>query len=335
MIIEFLHNTFTKFLSSSSSSSELTDNQIKRILKSSGISTLDPDQLSDTIDELMKKNFNPFEVSAYPHILLKPSFIINDHCHILAEVGFNDLTAYRLHHCKQIMNNSVRFNVSFYSTPKHKNILQNIFEVADLPNCWAFIQKFGINYKSTDSLYKIHKIATKIYLQHYLKLSDEEIARYMSSNIMKLRSIQGIRENAKLIEGSFEKPFSNNLYRYQFDMYPEQIRKLLNLEQVCGIDVRDLMTSAFVSSERYIRTMEIIKQYKIPNYVLRFCRRVFHLHPDTLATNLEIISQRVSDQNIFQHIGIGFLVVNINQLRSFMEKEEVDFDAAFNEDFIE
>lgn len=292
---------------------------------------IDSDQLKETIDLFEKKKFDLSIIKAYPELLNYRSYILNDFCHLLKELGFENVTASRLMNMKQIMSNSVSFNANFLFLRENKNIIQNILDAVPIP---IEIQEIP-TYETSDTLSSIHTKAFEIYVQKRLQISPDEVNEFKYLFVRKInRSILGIEHSLKLIEKSMEKPTSlRNCLKYALKLYPEQI---VELTQINGINSRKLITwHTQVPVNRYLEIRKIIKKYNIPDYVIHYNTKVIKLSPDTVASNLKLISSQIKDKKYFEHVAFGHLIVNLSRFQNYMKQQKIDFKTTFDDKFVE
>lgn len=310
----------------------MQDYIIDRILGQYSVSKIQADDLSETLDVLKQLQLNPHEIRAYPQLLARENYILNDNRRVLAEVGFS-VTAYRLFHYKQIMNSSISFNEKFHFLPKHHNLYNHIFEVANIN---IDLDDSISTYQRSDTLAKIHQNALKIYLRQHHHMSNNEIDKYIKKKTIFSRSIRGIEENNKIIQNAFDtSEICKMILNYMFEYYPDQLKDLLNLNEVCGINIKKIMHYTLISPKRCQEIEKLMQQYKIPNYAVQNCRKIFLMYPKKIKANCELISQQISDDKFFEHLAIGHLICNIKRIKKYMEQQNINFYTTFDDKFLE
>lgn len=316
----------------------LTENVANRILHKYPILTqTDPEQMLDSINMLKTMDLSPSEIVAYPLILLRKDYILNDNRRLLAEIGLTTVTAYRLHSIQQILNTSVQFNQQFNFLPRDINIFEHIFDVAKVDI------KIGndVRYNRTDSLLKIQTIALVHYMQQRLHLSNEQITKTTQRNVISNgRSIRGIEESVMTVERTTKKPITAEANStYCLTLFPEQIETTFSLKSIYGVDIQEMLSLrhnvCHFPIEKCLKTAEVLQRYNVPEHTVRRNVKLLLRNPSNMAEDLELISSIDTDRKYFAHVHFGSLVMCIRRLKVDMEQKKINFYKTVDDRFLE
>lgn len=267
----------------------------------------------------------------HPKLLTQTNFQLTNNFQRLQEVGFLEVTAYRLANTQQIMSKSVHFNQCFNFLPPKINVIQNIFDVAN-------IQIPPIDetvYDRDMKLETVHKMALKQYLLIKIGNSRDVDKMFHNYPAIKSRSLQSLVKVTALLENAYNKQI-NELPKYSLLMQPEEIQELLEVGTFCGTDVRRIMFGTKKCNMSRIKEIQsICRSYKIPDYVMGFYAGLFHMNFDTLRDRLNTIAKLKRSNEFFHHIDIGRVILALERIRIHFKSMGLDFDAIFDDTFLE
>lgn len=293
---------------------------------------IQPNEMKKSFKTLRKLNFQTSDIKTHPRLLLQSEFQLINNFQRLQEVGFLEVTAYRLANVKKIMSKSMHFNQCFNFLPSNLNVLQSVFAVAKVP-----IEPFDENaYDREMKLEAIHRIALRQYMLkqiEYTSLDIDEIWHYFPA--LKMRSLQSIDKSARLLETAYNTRVKH-LPKFILNMQPEEIEELLDTATICGTDVKKIMTLAPKCNLTRIKEIQTICwSYKIPDYALAYSPKLFYVNFNTLRERLNLISKLKQANEFFQHVAIGKVILCIDRVKAYVESKKMDFDAIFNDTFVE
>lgn len=308
----------------------------KLLNKNDFLLLIKPEQLKKSFQRLRKLKFETTDIKIHPSILLQDEYELLNNFQRLQEVGFKEVTAYRLANVRHIMSNCVQFNESFNFLPKNPNIVKNIFMVANIP----VGEMNETKYDPEITLKAVHQMALREYfIQRHGYKSSEIDGMLQQHSILKLRSLQSIVKTAKMLENIYNTPVKN-LNHCMLTMQPEEIEELLvsgsTLALESNIDVRKVMTLGAKFNLTRIKEVQMIcSPFKIPDYVIAFSPKLFYMNYDTLRERLDHLSKLKQAEAFFQHVTIGRVIINMGRIRSQMKSMKMDFNTSFNDTFVE
>lgn len=279
---------------------------------------------------LHKLHFEKRDIKLHPKLLLQSYFELINNFQRLQEVGFREVTAYRLAHARELLSQSVHFNQSFNFLP-HRNILQNIFAVAKVSTEPIDPSEYDRDMK----LELVHQKALRKYLLNRIGYLESDIDEMWQYYAMKSRSLQSIDKTTRLLESAYNTPMIN-LPKHALTMNPEEIEELLQMGTICGIDVRKIMTIAKKCNVKRLQEIQrICYTYNMPDYTLASTPKLFFMGYDTLESRLNVISKLKRSNEFLQHVGIGRLILGMDRLKTNVNSKNLDFDTVFDDSFIE
>lgn len=302
------------------------------MIKNQFLLEIPPKTLRKSFQALRKLGFLECDIRMHPKLLRQSHYELINNFHRLREIGFLEVTAYRLANTREIMSQSVHHNECFNFLPKNRNILQDIFLIALVPT--EPIDQTA--YNRDMKLETVHRIALQKYMRDHVGYSVEDIdALWQRYAILKNRSLQSIDKTARLLELIYNEPMKN-LPKLSFTMNPEEIEELIHMDTVCGIDVRKIMILApRCNAERLREVQRVCQSYNVPDYVLAHSPKLFLLNCDTLDRRLNVISKLKRPAEILKHVGIGRVILCMDRLRSYLKSKRLSFNAVFDDNFIE
>lgn len=302
----------------------------KLIEKNNFLLQIKPEKLKKSLQRLKKLNFENGDIRTHPRILIQSEYQLLNNFQRLREVGFQQITAYRLTNCQNFMAKSVHFNQSFNFLPKEINVIENTFNVANVPITLSDIEK---TYENEMQLEAIHRLALKLYFLNRMKFTHQEIDNlWYIYPVLKSRSLQNIHELVQLLEKVYNTPV-NQLPRHILKKQPEEIENLLNLETVSGVNVQNIMRLSPMCNVRRVNECEAIcMSYKIPDYVISYSPKLLLMDSDILKERLTKLSKL--SQEFMQHVAVGKLVLVMGRIKSYILSQNMDFDAVFNKTFV-
>lgn len=291
---------------------------------------IQPNKMRKSFQALQRLHFEKRDIKIHPKLLLQSYYELINNYQRLQEVGFREVTAYRLAHAKELMSESVHFNQSFNFLP-YRNILQHIFSAAKVPT--EPINELA--YDRDMKLELVHQKALRKYLREHIGYSDVDIDDlWWHYAALKSRSLQSIDKTTKMLESAYNTPMIN-IPKRALTMNAEEIEELLRLDTICGINVRKVMTiGAKCNVERLKEIQRICRTYNVADYVLAFSPKLFFTNYDTLENRLNVISKLNRSHEFLKHVGIGRLILCMDRLRMYMDSEGLSFDSIFNDRFV-
>lgn len=277
-------------------------------------------------------NYLTGDIRTHPRILLQSEYQLVNNFQRLQEVGFANVTAYRLAYCRKIMAKSVEFNQSFNFLPKNINVIENVFNVANVP----INSDNPIAYDNEMQLEGVHRLALRGYFLNQIKYTDLEIDEiWYHFPSLKTRSLQSIVAVVRLLESAYNSPVKK-MPKYVLNMQPEEIQELLNSETASGIDIRDIITIAPKCNLARINEIQIICwSFKVPDYAIAFSPKLFLMAPDTLKERLSILSKLRRANEFLRHVAVGRLILKMGRINSHISSKNMNFNAVFNDTFVE
>lgn len=288
--------------------------------------------MKKSFQALRKLHFPTSDIKIHPNLLLQSDHQLINNFQRLQEVGFAEVTAYRLANIKKIMSKSVYFNQCFNFLPSTVNVLQNIFTVANVP-CQQIVENA---YDRDMKLEVVHRMALRQYMLNHIEFTPphiDEMWHYYP--VLKTRSLQSLSKSVELLEKSYNKAI-NKLPKHLLIMQPEDIKELLEVKTIYGVDVREIMTMAPKCNLSRIEEIQIIcRSYGIPDYALAYSPKLFFVNFDTLKNRLNRISKLKRANTFYKHAAIGKLILNMDRIKTYVETKKLDFDAVFDDLFVE
>lgn len=303
----------------------------KLLSKNRFLHDISPRKMRKSFQALQKLHIQKRDIKTHPRLLLQSHYELINNFQRLQEVGFREVTAYRLAHARELMSQSVHFNQCFNFLP-HRNILQNIFAVAKVPTDPIDQSAYDRDMK----LELVHQKALRKYMLDRIGYSEADIDEiWHNYAILKSRSLQSIDKTTRLLESAYNTPMID-LPKPALTMNPEEIEGLLQMNTICGIDVRKIMTIATKCNvERLEKIQRICHSYNVPDYVLAFSPKLFCLNYDTLENRLNAISKLNGSNKFLQHVGIGRLILCMDRLRTYVNSKGLNFNTVLSDSFIE
>lgn len=280
---------------------------------------------------MKRLNFSTGDIKTHPHILLQSDFQLLNNYQRLQEVGFNDVSLFRLANFKNIFSRSIHFNQSFNFLSQGINVYENIFKVANVS-----VDTKNINYSRDMKLKSIHQMALRNYLTNCIEYSLREIDKiWLIYPSIHTRSLRSIHESAQLLEEMYGTAVKQ-LPKFILTMQPEEIKELRDAETVNGIDVRKIMTlQAKCNLTRIKELQSVFEDYKIPDCVIINYPKLFTMNVDTLKERLNIVCKMKRGREFLQHAAVGSLIYRIGSIEIFAKSKGKSFDSIFNDHFIE
>lgn len=308
------------------------DATTKLLQKNLFLYDVSPKALRKSFRALEKLCFEKRDIRTHPKLLLQPHFELLNNFQRLLEVGFHEVTAYRLANAKEILSQSVHFNRCFNFLPANENILNNIFAIAMV----STDSIDDLSYNRDMKLETVHRMALKKYMLDHLGYSVKDIDEmWCNYPPLRNRSLKSIDTATRLLELIYNKPMKD-LPKLSLTMHPEEIEELLAVDSVCGVDVRKVMILApRCNLERLRSIRQICRSYNVPDYALAYSPKLFFLKYETLQNRLEMISKLNRGKQFLQHVAIGRVILFMDRLRSHLESKSMHFNAVFNDKFIE
>lgn len=319
---------FNLFIQSGGYTKEATT---KLLMKNPFLHNISPKEMRQSFQALQKLNIEKRDIKTHPKLLLQTHFQLLNNFQRLLEVGFKEVTAYRLANAKEIFSQSVHFNQCFNFLPTNQNILNNIFSKAKILTESIDHTAYDRNMK----LETVHRMALKKYMIDHIGYSVKDIdALWYKFAQLKNRSLLSIDRSVRLLESIYNKPMKDLPMR-SLAMHPEEIEQMLHVDTVCGVDVRNLMIlGARCNLARLREIKQICRSYNILDYVLGYSPKLFFMNYDTLQDRLNVISKLERANEFFKHVAIGRVILFMERLRYYCESKSMDFNKVFNDNFI-
>lgn len=287
------------------------------------------DQINSSMEELFKLNYSAHDVIVHSKLLHSSAQQLRMRYEILREVGFNEVTPYRLDNYKSIMSQSVHHNQCYCFLPKHHDIVENICRVAGLqPRSYD-----RITYESSDSLTTIHQQVVKMYLMERLSIHDEQFNFPWTE-----RSVRSFSETCQAIEASFEKNLSQlprTIVRYA----PDELRQLLEKKNGFGVDMQSLILRMesfqnHLTIERYEWFEALAERYGISDYSIWHCPNVIVMERRQLKANVERLASLPEPERFLGHPFAMRLVYDMNRFEKFSKANRLNFGRMFDMAFV-
>lgn len=285
--------------------------------------------MKKSIDRLKRLNFNISDIRTHPNMLLQSDFQLLNNFQRLQEVGFSEVTAYRLANFQKIMSRSVHFNQSFNFLPRNINILQNIFATANVP------YEDETSYDLEMRLEAVHRIALRRYLLTKVQYESSDIDEmWYNYPILKRRSLQSIVELVQILERTYNIPVKL-MPKYILLMHSEEIQELLNEESVSGIDIKNLIISSPKCTLKKIKDIQsMCHSYNVPDHAIAFSPKLFNMNVDTLKERLDKIQKMKYGHEFLTHMAIGRVILCMGRIKIYAKSQKQRFDQIFNEKFV-
>lgn len=292
-----------------------------------------PDELRKSFRRLKRLNFDTCDIKIHPKVLLQSEFQLLNNYQRLLELGYTDVTVYRLANIKDILSKSVQFNQSFNFLPKNINVLENIFTVAKVP---LDPKTIDTSYDREMRLEAIHRQALRSYMLNSIKYSSADIDEIWLNyaGLKNTRSLQSIHQSRQLLEDFYQVPVTE-LPKFILLMQPEEIEELQTQGNVSGVDVRDLMILQAKCNLARIREIQIVcASYKIPDYAIAFAPKLFFMNIDTLRSRINRICKLEKGKEFLQHVAVGRLLCSMGRLEIYAKANRMRFNSLFNDNFV-
>lgn len=288
--------------------------------------------MKNSIRRLKRLNFSSNDIKTHPSVLQQTDFQLLNNFQRLQEVGYTNVTTYRLANIRKILSKSVHFNQCFEFLPRDINILENIYTIAKVS--FKFTEN-DIKYDNEMRLKDVHMIALRSYMLNHIEYTSDDIDAILHHYpTLKCRSLQSIDESKKLLEDLYNVPITQ-LPKFILIMQPEEIKELIAAETVSGIHVKNIMTLAVRCNLARIRKIQIIcSSYKIPDYVIAFAPLLLCMNVDTLRSRIEQIRKLEQSNEFLQHVAIGKLILSMGRFKSYGISQGKSFDSFFNATFV-
>lgn len=238
----------------------------------------------------------------------------------LRECGYRQMTAYRLKNHNIIMSHSVLFNKCYNYLPCELNIFENIALIAGI----KLTADKSFVYEERMPMKDVHLAATKIFLKQRLNLTDHVVTKLIRQfPSLKERSINNIRQTIDLLENKFGFPLDRIAQSYLLIANTSTLRKLDEMQEVYGVDVRSIVSNApqIVRADisNIIGIKNLLHLYKVPSYAAAYWKRIFTMHPKTLTANMIELDQFDLPFNPFEHPAILKLAQHLNSIQNQLD----------------
>lgn len=230
------------------------------------------------------------------------------------------------------MQASVHFNECYNFLPKTGNIIENAFQVANIP----MRTEDETQYSNKMKLETVHRMAIRNYLIHHINCSSKEVDTmwyyYPSQRTL---SLQNISCTVQILEDMFNTSI-DRLPRHLLVHHAEDLVELRNEGSICGIDIRELMLLLPRCNVTRLKELRnVCYLYNLSDYAIAFSPRLFQMNVDTLSERLKNIAKLSRSQEFFRHAAIGRLITSMGQLTNYLESEQMHFWDTFNDTFVE
>lgn len=288
--------------------------------------------MKKSLQQVKKLNFQSSDVKTHPDMLLQSEYQLANNFQRLHEVGFTDVTAYRLANFRKILSKSVYFNQNFNFLPKSVNVIENTFKIAKIP----LTSDDHTTYDVEMPLEAVHRLAIRNYMINRTKFTNQELDEISYHYpAFKTRSLQSIDTSVRLLENLYNIPV-RQLPKFILNFQPDEIEQLVASETVSGIDVRSLMTMGPTCNLARINEIQAICQsYKLPEYAIAYSPLLFTMSPDTLKERLDTLGKLSRAKEFVQHVAIGRVILAMRRLNSHLLSQKMAFDSVFNDNFVE
>lgn len=208
--------------------------------------------------------------------------------------------------------------------------MENIYTVAKVP-----FDKIDTYYDREIQLDSLHRRALRNYMLNFMEYASPDMDEiWFNFPSLKARSLQSFVESKQLLEDTYNLPIKQ-LPKFILTMEPEEIKELLTVDTVSGINVRDLMTLAPRCNLARIRDIQIVcNTYKVPDYALAFSPKLFFLNVETLKQRLDQIMKFEQYDEFLRHVSIGRVILGMGRLKIYAASQRKRFNSIFNEKFV-
>ncbi|XP_031626042.1 uncharacterized protein LOC116342527 isoform X2 [Contarinia nasturtii] len=289
-----------------------------------------PDEMKKTLKQLKRLKFHINDIGMHPKVLLQTEYELLNNFQRLKEVGFTEVTTYRLAYIKRIMLKSVRFNQCFNFLPKNIDIIKNIFASANVP----LVNDIG--YADQMSLEAVHRVALRNYMMNQIKYTDAEIDKVWTNwASLKKRSLQSIAQTVELLEKTYQVPMKQ-LPNHMLLLQPEDIQEMVHTDRLNGYDVKYMMRNVKRCNLEHLKKIQTTcYSYNISDGALKFTPKLFQMNVDVLIERAEQIAKMKRGTEFLEHVGIGRLIVGMGRLQQYAISKDILFENILTDDFID
>lgn len=299
-------------------------NQVK------SLELLPTEHISNTVEMLRRIKFKRNDIIAYPKLLKSPASQLKSRYEILREIGFDHVSSYQMMRFKWIYTGTIEYSRSFYCLPRHIDVVKSMIRVAQLPIADAIDE---IPRNPSDTIETIQRSILEVYLKKRLQITDTQPYH------LQQRSLQSIEQTIRMVEDNFDGGFeytSTGIIQYT----PDEMKQLLDLKYVCGVDIRRIIASGHAQHHRF--TMErcewiedIFQRYGVPDYSVCCLNFIMIRGRDTIERHFERIARLDGGRRFLRHPFVTRLVGDMTKFERHAIQNGVDFDTMFNDRFVE
>lgn len=285
------------------------------------------DTIISSVETLRNLNYSPNEIISQAALLKCSARQLRMRYEILMEVGFDNVTPYRLTNYNAIMSRSAQHNESYFFLPKHRNIVDNIQRVAGLPP-----DAFRIVYDTSDSLATIHQSVTKKHLKKRLRILDGRIPFKWRE-----RSLSDFAATMQAIEQHFGENVAQ-LPRSMVRYAPGELEQLLSMGPAFGLDMRAVIkrigsATIHLTVERCEWFEALARRYGIAGYSIYLWPHVVRMDPQRIQRHIDRIARLPEPEQFLRHPFVMRLVRDMERFEEFSAAKSLNFDDIFDATF--
>lgn len=262
-----------------------------------------PQEILQSIKVLKSLPFTKDEIVDQAYLLTIDKYILENQYLILNECGFPNITAKNLRNYYRIMSQSAHFNKCYNFLPKNINIVESIVQKSsiNLENITTII-----TYKERMPLKNIYSEIRKLYLKTKLNASDEDVEKVLKRcPSLKIRSLSNIEKTINMITNELEFPIERIKTSRLLQAQPNQLKKLIDTKELCGIDIRTILSNCVqittTNFDNILQIQKYIELFDIPQYAVQNYKRIFSMLPENFKRNVQEINQMKESSTLLKH----------------------------------
>ncbi|XP_056632644.1 transcription termination factor 5, mitochondrial [Diorhabda sublineata] len=279
----------------------------------------DAELLAQTITFCKGLGYSNKEILAAPTLFTCHPLEIEQHYYSLVEGGFQNVNPRVLSKTRTYMKKIVSY------LKNHKLILKSTNVEEKFVSCIEdkeIAGKIQLNSSDGEIWSQIHLDIQKHFLKMRLGGTEEEIDNLLQvHHIIKNKSFKVIQENIKIAEDLGFAPRKLIKYGYLLGNYPNYPKTTLrDLDNIAGIDMRVVMRRypklIMTSPKNIIKIYGILKEFDIPDDIIKKTPNVFHMSPETVRVRLQTIEQSPDLKVLLTQPKILALIVHHNRAKT-------------------
>ncbi|CAH1176044.1 unnamed protein product [Phaedon cochleariae] len=279
----------------------------------------DGDNIINNIRFCQNLGFSNESILKTKHLLSSRPVELEGHFMAMQEGGFHDIGPKTLAKARTLMKRRISFLKSEKFIHKTTNVPKYLISYIEDKNIAAKIPE---DY-SDEEIWNV--IQSKI-IQTYLRLrlgatEDDIIKLFRIHKIIKNKSLRFIQENIRLAEDLGFEHRRILKYGYILHSFPAYTQTTLtDLSNLAGANMRQAMLSYpklfMTDPKNIIKIYGILKEFDIPDEIIRKQMNIFHMSPETVKLRLQEIEKSPDLKVLFSHPRILKLIVHHNRTKS-------------------